>query len=41
MGILVSDNYGVYQKWVDSRQKSGLLGPISSGLAEHPNTEIA
>ncbi|MCF7886662.1 MAG: transposase [Candidatus Marinimicrobia bacterium] len=42
MGILVSDNYGVYQKWVGGRQKCLVhLIRAAQGLAEHTKAEIA
>jgi transposase len=42
MGILVSDNYGVYKKWVGGRQKClAHLIRTAQGLADHPNAEIA
>ena len=41
-GILVSDNYGVYQNWVGMRQKClAHLIREAKGLSEHANPEIA
>lgn len=41
-GILVSDNYGVYQKWVGMRQKClAHLIRTAKGLSVHGNPEIA
>jgi transposase len=41
-GILISDNYGVYQNWVGMRQKClAHLIRTAKGLSEHGNPEIA
>jgi len=41
-GVLVSDNYGVYQNWVGMRQKClAHLIRKAKGLSEHSNPEIS
>lgn len=41
-GVLVSDNYTVYQEWVDLRQQClAHLIRKANGLSEHANKEIA